>query len=151
MQSLISTWETGRKLLEPFFEKYTLEQLNRIPDGFSNNLIWNLGHVIVVQQLLVYRGTNTPAHIPDSLFDSYRPGTRPGLPVDQAHVDYLHGLLLGLVDKTKEDLNLGIFGAYNQRTTSTGFYLSSLEDALQFNIFHEGLHNGIMLSLRKLL
>jgi len=43
----------SRKLLSQFLEDYTLEQLNAIPEGFSNNLIWNLVHIVVVQQMLV--------------------------------------------------------------------------------------------------
>jgi hypothetical protein len=33
----------------------TLEQLNKIPEGYNNNLIWNIAHVVVVQQMLVYK------------------------------------------------------------------------------------------------
>lgn len=150
MQSLLSTWETSRKLLVPFFEKYTVEQLNKIPEGFSNNLIWNLGHVIVAQQSLIYKGSNTPMYISNELFDQYKPGTRPAAPVDQAHVDQLQFLLIDMIEKTKADLEQNRFGAYNQRMTGTGFYLGSLEDALHFNNFHEGLHYGVMLSLRKM-
>jgi hypothetical protein len=31
------------------------EQLNTIPEGYNNNLIWNIAHIIVVQQMLVYK------------------------------------------------------------------------------------------------
>lgn len=40
----------NRKLLESILENYSLKQLNMIPKGFSNNLIWNIGHIIVTQQ-----------------------------------------------------------------------------------------------------
>jgi hypothetical protein len=45
---------TGRELLDKYFDNYSLEQLNKVPPGFSNNLIWNIGHSIVAQQMLVY-------------------------------------------------------------------------------------------------
>ena len=33
-------------------EGLSLDALNTIPTGMSNNLAWNLGHIIVTQQLL---------------------------------------------------------------------------------------------------
>jgi hypothetical protein len=60
MEAIFKAWTTSRNLYLRFFEEYSLEQLNKIPEGFSNNLIWNIGHVIVAQQSLVYRGSNQP-------------------------------------------------------------------------------------------
>jgi len=57
-----------------FFENYSLEQLNRIPDGFSNNLIWNIGHIIATQHKLIYIGSEVEGHIPDQIFNSYQSG-----------------------------------------------------------------------------
>jgi len=34
---------------------FSLEQLNKIPEGFNNNLIWNIAHCVVTQQLLCYK------------------------------------------------------------------------------------------------
>lgn len=55
MESILKTWKTSRKLFLEYFDNYTIDQLNKIPDGFSNNLIWNIGHVIVAQQALIYK------------------------------------------------------------------------------------------------
>ena len=63
MQTTFKIWETNRKLHLEFLEKYTLEQLNKIPDGFKNNLIWNVGHIITTQQGLIYRLSGLPVMI----------------------------------------------------------------------------------------
>jgi hypothetical protein len=42
-------------MVSKFLSGYNLDQLNTIPEGFNNNLIWNIGHIIVSQQLLVYK------------------------------------------------------------------------------------------------
>jgi hypothetical protein len=149
MQTILKAWKTSRKLYLDFFDRYSLDQLNKIPDGFNNNLIWNIGHVIVAQQSLIYRGSNLPMYISDELVNLYKPGTKPTRAITQAEVDELKDLLISLIAKTEEDVQNGIFIAYNERTTFTGFHLASVKDALEFNNYHEGIHLGYLMSLRK--
>ena len=47
MEATFRIWETSRRIYLKFLENYSLEQLNSIPAGMSNNLIWNMGHVLV--------------------------------------------------------------------------------------------------------
>lgn len=56
--SIFKTWNTSRNLYAAYFDNYSLEQLNKIPAGFNNNLIWNIGHIIVAQQSLIYQLSN---------------------------------------------------------------------------------------------
>ena len=60
MDTTFRIWETSRGLYKNFLDNYSLEQLNTIPSGMSNNLIWNLGHVVVSQQKLVYALSGLP-------------------------------------------------------------------------------------------
>ena len=147
--SLLNIWKTSRKLYLGYFENYTLDQLNKVPDGFSNNLIWNIGHIIVAQQGLVYKSSSLEAYVSEELFSLYKPGTRPTGVTSQAEIDELKILLISLIEKTEIDLANGMFTIFKERMTGTGFYLASLEDALEFNNYHEGLHLGFMMSIRK--
>ncbi len=147
--AIFNTWETSRKLYTGFFDQYSLEQLNTIPSGFNNNVIWNIGHVIAAQQSLIYRLSGLEMHISPSLFDLYKPGTKPTKPVDQSEADELKYLLTSLIEKTKADFNDGKFVSFTERTTGTGFHLANLTDAFEFNNYHEGLHLGMMMSIKK--
>jgi hypothetical protein len=149
MDATFKIWQTNRNLYLEYFNKYDLEQLNTVPAGFSNNLIWNIGHVIVAQQGLVYKGSGHNGYVSAELFDLYKPGTKPTGLTSQVEVEELKGLLVNLVEKTKTDFYDGIFVNYKERTTGTGFHLSSLKDALEFNNYHEGLHLGFMMNIRK--
>ncbi len=149
MESVFKAWKTSRNLYSEYFENYTLEQLNKIPDGFSNNLIWNIGHIIVAQQALIYKGSNLNGHISDELFGLYKPGTKPTGLTTEIEVKELKALLLSLIEKTEIDFYNGKFNTYNERMTGTGFHLSSLMDAFEFNNYHEGLHLGCMMNIRK--
>lgn len=138
-----------RELFDKYFEDYTLAQLNKIPDGFKNNLIWNISHVIVSQQTLVYKGSNTPLNVSDELVAMYARGTKPERDITQAEADVIRELLFSLIEKTKQDYANGLFTTYNARTSEMGFSLDTVEDAIAFNNHHESLHLGIMMQLRK--
>ena len=62
----------NRKLLSKFLEKFSLDQLNKIPEGYRNSVFWNIAHTIVTQQLLVYGLSNTPFLIASELVNTYK-------------------------------------------------------------------------------
>ena len=149
MEATFRIWETSRNIYLKFFDNYSLEQLNKIPAGMSNNLIWNMGHVIVSQQKLVYALSGLPMHIPDSLFEKYQNGSRPDGKTTQAEVDEIKKLLSEMVEKTKADFKAGVFKEYHPYQTKTGFHLGTWKEAMEFNNYHEGIHLGIMMSIKK--
>ena len=149
MDTLFKAWMTSRKLYLEFFSGYSLDQLNKIPFGFNNNLIWNIGHVIVAQQSLIYKGSNLPLYIPDEMVNLYKPGTKPTGITSQTEADELKELLISLVSKTEGDFKKEVFTTYNERTTATGFHLNTVKDAFECNNYHEGLHLGYMMCIRK--
>jgi hypothetical protein len=131
-------------------QSLSLEQLNAVPPGFGNNIAWNLGHVIVTQQLLCYKLAGLPMMIPDRLVEAYRKGTRPEKPATQAEIDDLLLLLRTSADRMEQDMARGSFQHYQRYATSYGVVLESFEDALRFNTVHESLHLGYAMALRKL-
>lgn len=149
MEATFRIWETSRGLYKNFLDSYSLEQLNTIPAGMSNNLIWNIGHIIVSQQKLIYALSGLPMHIPDSLFEKYQNGSFPDGKTTQAEVDEIKKLLLEMVEKTKADFEAGIFKEFHPYQTKTGFYLGTWKEAVEFNNYHEGIHLGIVLSIKK--
>lgn len=149
MQHVLETTIKSRKMILEFIQKYTLEQLNAIPSGYNNNLIWNIGHIIVAQQVLVYKLSGLPMMISDEMVEKYKNGSKPEQNVTQAELGEISKLLLDTVNKTSTDYTGKIFKEYNQYTTSIGFDLKDVEGAMVYNNFHEGLHLGIMMSIRK--
>lgn len=149
MNQTLEVNTTTRNMVSKFLTDYTLEQLNTIPEGYSNNLIWNIGHIVVTQQLLVYKLSGLPMLVSEELIEKYKKGTKPEHTVTQVEVDKIKSLLFATIDQTKADYNNKTFKNYNEYPTSTGFTLKSVEDALVFNTVHEGLHIGIMMNLKK--
>jgi hypothetical protein len=149
MNTSLDVTRTSRKMLSQFLKGYNLGQLNTIPEGHNNNLIWNIAHIIVVQQMLVYKLSGLPMKISDTLVEKYKKGTKPEQDATQAEVDEINNLLMETIDQTEIDLNNNVFVSFQEYPTSTGFVLKSVKDAMVFNSFHEGIHIGAILSLRK--
>ncbi len=149
METTFKIWETNRKKYLELIENYTIEQLNKIPEGFSNNLAWNLGHIIVSQQGLVYRLSGLATNVSDEMTNTYKNGSKPTCLTTQEEINELKELLFSLIEQTKKDFNENRFISYNEYTTGTGFHLASTKEAIEFNNYHEALHLGFMMNIRK--
>lgn len=141
--------KTSRNVLFKFIENFSLKQLNTIPEVFSNNLIWNIGHIIVVQQMLVYKLANLPMMVSDEMVEKFKKGTKPEHNVTQEEVDELKVFLFSTLEKTRQDYSENLFQTYNEFTSMSGFTIKSATDAIAFNNYHEALHTGIMMQIRK--
>ena len=147
----IDVAKKNRKLLEGFIDNLSLEQLNKVPQGFKNNVIWNIAHCIVTQQLLVYKKSGLDGMLSDEMISKYRKGTKTEEDVSQAEVNEIKSLLYTPLDQTNTDYNNGVFKNYEAYTVSTGSTLTKVEEAIDFNNFHEGIHLGYILALKKAL
>jgi hypothetical protein len=131
-------------------EDYSLERLNAVPTGFGNNLIWNIGHVIVTQQLLTYSLSGLTPLVREDIIAKYRKGTKPDGNAPADEWEYLQETAFALPDQTWTDYQAKVFQQYSPYTTSYGVILNSVEDAIVFNNLHESMHFGNVLSMRKL-
>ena len=147
MESELKAWKTSRNQYLQLFDKYAAEQMNIVPEKFSNNIIWNIGHIIAAHQAIVYKTSNLPLNIPEVFFDRYKPGTRPVRTVSANEMEEIKSLLISMISQTETDLANGKFVSFTERTTLTGFHLGNLRDTLVFNNYHEGLHMGYIKSI----
>lgn len=127
------------------------EQLSTVPPGASNNALWNLGHLAVTQQLLHYALSDLPMYLSDEVVAGFRKGSSPadwagGPP---AAIGEIREWLIELPERLAEDHAAGRFETFREYPTSTGITLHDLDQALAFNNFHEGIHVGILLRLKK--
>lgn len=150
MNTQFEVLKKSRELVLKLIDGLTIEQLHTIPQGFNNNIAWNVAHLVVTQQLLHYKLSGLQCLVPDDLIDGYRKGTKPSEKFTEEDFEEIKELLLGLPDTLKEDYEAGIFKEYTEYETSTGFIISSFENALTFNNLHEGMHLGIIMAMRKL-
>ncbi|WP_354357182.1 DinB family protein [Pedobacter sp. UYP30] len=129
------------------------EQLNKIPEGYNNNIIWNFGHIVVTTQALCYVRTGV---LPDGSSikynDFYKKDTRPTYTVSAEEVAELKTMALESVEKIKEDYDNGLFSNMIPFATATyGAQINSVEETIITTIGHDNMHFGYALALKKLL
>lgn len=131
-------------------EEFTLDQLNVIPAGFNNNIIWNLGHMVATLQKVCYLKAGLDDMIEESFYKRYESGSKPEAPADEQEYQLIKTLFMTSLDKLGEDYKAGIFGNYPEWTTRYGATVGNIDEALAFLPFHEGLHIGYIMAMRKL-
>ena len=150
MEYLFTILLQNRKFLYSFLRKTPREDLFKIPEGFRNHIYWNIAHVVVTQQLITYGLSKLPMHVSAELVAKYRKGTIPGRKeATDEEISELQQLLFSTLEQTQADYHEGRFKEYEAYTTSANVTLSSVEEALAFNVYHEGLHLGAILALQK--
>jgi hypothetical protein len=146
----IDILRSPRKMTLETLDGYTIEQVNKIPQGFNNNIIWNLGHIIASQQGICYKRAGLETVITEDFFNTYKSGSKPERFISQEEFDNIKALFFTTLDKLEEDYTAGIFNNYSPVMTRYNVELNNIDEALGFLSFHDGLHIGYIMSLRKL-
>ena len=139
-----------RAIVLYYIKGLSLDQLHIIPDGFNNNIAWNIAHLVVTQQLLHYKFSGKDCLVSDDLITAYKKGTSPSDTFSKKEFDEVLELFQGLPASLEEDFDARVFKEYSPYKTSTGFVIDSMEKAIIFNNFNESLHLGVIMSLKKL-
>lgn len=148
MNEILSQLTVIRNNQLGLISKYKLSELNQIPKGFNNNLVWNFGHSIVTQHLLTYGLCNLDLPIDNQLVTSFRKGTTPQENYAIETVEALKVVALDSVKNLAKNISANRFSNFESYQTSFGLKLENFEQALLFNYIHEGLHFGYMLALK---
>jgi len=138
-----------RKNILGVASRFDKEQLVKIPEGYKNNILWNVGHVVITQKLLTYKLSNLPIGLDESLIEACRKGSTPANWEKEIDFEYVKNAMFTAVDKTEKDYKTGKFTEFSDYETSYGVTLTSVEDAIKFNNLHEALHLGYIMSLAK--
>ena len=150
MTFTLDVQQKTRGFLKNYLETLTLEELNTIPKAYNNNIIWNIGHIIVTEQLLVYKLSGLPMLVNEALISKYMKGTKPEINATQEDVNELKELLFSTIERTAKDYTNGKFTSFQEYVLSTtGNTLTKVEEAISFNLFHEGIHFGYIMALAK--
>jgi hypothetical protein len=129
------------------------EELNLVPGRFNNNIGWNFGHIIVIQQTLCYIRMGFESKIEPALIERFRKGSKPEQWITKEEIALFKTQLTAQVDELEKDVASGFFDGreYEKLSTSYGVEINSLEDSIHYLATHDALHYGYALALRKAL
>ena len=139
-----------RKHLLSFISELTVEELNEVPSGFNNNIIWNLAHLVASQQGVCYLRAGLKLSVDEKFYLAYKPDTRPQHYINTKEVETIKQLLISTIDQFKSDYENKLFSDYVAWTNRYGIQLASIDDTIAFLPFHEGLHLGYIMALKRL-
>ncbi|KEY20295.1 DinB family protein [Kaistella antarctica] len=140
--------QVRRNLLE-ILQNTSTKDLLLIPDGFNNNIYWNIVHCVATQQLLHYYLSGNPFRIDKYWIETYKKGTLPNLNVAQSEIDDLAFLLTETSKVLMKDYDDDFFPDYTSYTTSFGLDLKNIQDAIIFNNMHESIHLGYAMAQKR--
>jgi hypothetical protein len=149
MEFVLNIAKHTRQNFIKLMDGLSIEQLNVIPQGFSNNIAWNFAHIVAAQQILCYVRANVPARMPTEEVTKYQKGSRPEGLISESEILYYKEKAFILLDDLREDVAKGIFNNYQPVTTAFGVTLNNIEDAVAYFTTHDNLHLGYALALKR--
>ena len=120
MNKQIDTIKKVRVALLEVIKDLSIDQLNKVPAGFNNNIIWNLGHLIAAQQGVCYARAGLKQPLDEQITAHYKPGTKPERSIDETEVQQIKQQLFSSLDKLQEDYDNTMFTNYTTFTTRYG-------------------------------
>ncbi|MGG9971938.1 DinB family protein [Ferruginibacter sp. SUN002] len=139
-----------RNLFLKIVDGLSIDELNEIPEGMSNNIAWNFGHIIAAQQGLCNGLSGVAMNVvPESITD-FKKGTKPERYISKEEIDQFKEYMVSNIDALEKDVKAGnVFTKYQPYTTSYGFALNNIDDAIKFFAVHDALHLGYAMAIRK--
>ncbi len=151
MNISIDTIKNIRHLLVQMVKDLPLSALNEVPAGFNNNIIWNVAHLVAAQQGICYLRSGVTPVVDEKFITPYKAGTKPEAPVDENTLQEILSTLQSSIIQLEVDYNNNLFAGYTTWTTRSGYEIKDIDTALSFLLFHEGLHTGYIMALKRLI
>jgi len=143
----LNKMEESRDKLLLRTEQLNDEEYNRVPDGFNNNIIWNMGHMLVVSEAILYK--YAPNHRPVHGIDrsKYGKGSKPDTFISNDEILLIRKCLKQTINLYKSAAGLT---ASTDDAKGSGEFVGIDPERVPFLLFHEDIHHQrIALLLQK--
>lgn len=142
---LITRWHMLREI-----DGLTHPQLLEIPEGRQDNIIWNIGHLLCSLSRLTYVFSGHPCPIPEEYFKLFGKNTSALDWESNPDPEVIINRFNSILEDIERDYNAGHFQTYKSLEMGPAS-IDSVEEAIAFHSFHEGLHIGKVIDLKDLM
>jgi uncharacterized damage-inducible protein DinB len=144
---LFKQFELTRGSFLKNIEGITAEQASVQPEGFNNNIHWNIGHVLTVAEQFMMGFPKKSNHLPANYIELFGNGTRPSeWTGDVPSVDVLRDQLKAQLGRIKEVPA----STLNEKLKKPFLGLETFGELANMALFHEAYHLGQIHAMRKL-
>ena len=127
------------------------EDMLVIPEGRDDNVLWNVGHLLCSLSRLTYVFSGHPLPIPEGYLELFGKGTSARNWTGDPDPAEVLERFKALPAQIEADYLAGHFTEYKALQITPDDTIASVEEAVAFHCFHEGLHIGMIITLKELL
>jgi uncharacterized damage-inducible protein DinB len=127
------------------------EETCTVPRGFNNNILWNLGHILLVHEKFAFALTNENMELPKHFAEMFAPGTKPeNWGTEVPSLDEILLLLSKQIERIGQTLEHRLEEKLEKPyVTSSGLELSAVKECLSFCLYHEGMHFAAIKAIKQ--
>ena len=130
-----------RSRFEELIDNLSTEELNAIPHGFNNNIVWNYGHIIVSGYALAFISSGVDTSLTIPLYSKFRKGSRPEGIMTTGEINTLKELRAQFPAVLEEALKKEKFNNITAYATQTfGVPMPTLDSILTTIAAHDTFH-----------
>lgn len=145
-QSTVNLHKLSTQRVIATVKELSEEQWFTQPAGFANNIAWNVGHIWIVRQRIIYGRSELEIGLPESYAAMYNGGTSPAdweSNPDPAELIKTGEQLMAQLETDAAENKFTNFGGLE----IGGIPMPDIDTGAMFNLWHEGLHLGQMAGL----
>lgn len=130
-------------------EGITEENADIIPDGYPNSLRWQLGHIYVAVERIVFHFSNEIPNLPEGFIDFFKPGSKTtDWNLTPPSIEEILPLLSKQLIRVKETFEGRLDEKIENPFTMGSLKLETIGELLSYATFHENEHIGTIKSLK---
>ncbi len=139
-QELVALLLGGQGFFGKAIEGMSDEQLSTVPEGMSNNIVWNLGHLAHSLAGMTYMHSGLEYPLPEGYPELFKGGSSPSTWEEAPVVTEVVENFKNLTSQATDDLMAGKFDSFEAFDLMPGFTMNSIEQVLGFHLMHAGMH-----------
>lgn len=141
---IIKQFARTRQTLIKTLEGVAEESVKMIPEGFNNNILWQVGHILNTGELFLFKGQR---NLPANYRELFGPGSSPA--IWSTDVPSLETLLAQLQEQADRIQKINVEG-FAELLEKSFIGNNTVGELAAMGAFHEALHVGQIQMLKRL-